>query len=1105
VTRLAVFVFSELAEVSATLESLGEARSPRSRRAYLELVRDAVGSAGGRELAVAGDGVLAAFDGVTDALSFADRVQRGCDREGRRAGERLDVRLGIEAGEAALDDPVEARRAAAATAAQRLARGAEAGSVLASSLVAALATASEARFRPAGLLELPGGGGPVSVVEVVWERAVVEQPPLPPELEAGVSHTLFVGRPSERERLFGVWQRALGGERQLAFVVGEPGIGKTRLVAEVGRALHEQGAVVLWGRSFEEALTPYQPFVQALQHYVRSVPPEQLRDQLGTGAAVVARLLPGLEQRVPVRLAPVEESESERYRLFEAIGRLLNYASTERPLVLVLDDLQWGDQATLLLLKHLTLDPAAAPLLLIGTYRDSEVGSDHPLALTKADIERDRIVERIELAGLDEDEVGALVGDLICCEPPVEAVRSLHEETQGNPFFLEEVVRHLEQQGICDDPERLAGVHVAVEELGVPARVRELVGRRARRLEPATQASLSAAAVIGSEFDRAVLADVLDAASPAHLIDVLDEAVQARLLIESPEHVGRYGFSHALVQQALYEEQTLNHRAALHEQVAATLERLCPDVPGLDAELAYHYARAGDLHAAKVVRHARAAGIRLLALFAYEDAARELSAALAALDRLPRDSGERARVLALLGAARSCAGDFGAARVAFHEAAQLAEATGDWQTLAQAALGFGGGTHFGGVWENLAAVDTDHVRLLEIALASCPPDDSCERVRLLGRLAQALYWSPDDRRGLDLSDEAVAIARRMDDPTAIAYALDSRSVVLWGPDHLDERRLLAEEMLRIGRGLEDHEIQLEALCWLITDALERGCIDRVDELRGEHARIAGELRQPYHLWFTETLRTMRAHLDGRLEEATELCERAYADGLRLQQANAVNVHLVQRLYLSLDQGRVEELLEQLARTSLPRPEAPVWRAAMALALAGLDRREEVLEQVGSLAEEGFAALPRDAVWMTTLVMAGRAVGHFDDPTYAEELYELLEPFSDRTCLPGGPVMCFGPVSRTLGMLARASGRPDDALAHLEDARERSLALGSPSLVARIQLDAARAHLLRGTDEDAAEAGRLLEEAAATASALGMRKLLHDVETLRASLGRGAPA
>jgi tetratricopeptide (TPR) repeat protein len=542
--------------------------------------------------------------------------------------------------------------------------------------------------------------------------------------------------------------------------------------------------------------------------------------------------------------------------------------------------------------------------------------------------------------------------------------------------------------------------------------------------------------------------------------------------------------------------QTLNHRAALHERVALALERLRAGSRALDAQLAYHYARADPRRAPDVVRYGRAAGEHALELFAYEDAVRELSAALAALDSLTGNhETERAQLLALLGNAHTRAGDFGAARDDFHRAAELSLAAGAWPLLAQAVLGYGGGAGFGGVWVIFAAVDEELVRLLELALAACPLGDSHERVRLLGRLAQALYWGPEKQRALELSEEAVAIARRLGDSTALAYALDSRHVVLWDPDHLDDGRAIAEEMLRLGRSAADRDVQLEALAWLITDALEREPVEIVDGFIAEHARIAEELRQPYHLWYTEAARAMRAHLDGRFEEAAALCEKAYAYGRSSHGENALQTYL-QTMFIKLDLGQLDDLIDGL-RSYVEASPLAAWHSALALALAGLDRRDEALAQVEWFARRGFReSIRRDCVWMISMAALARTVAHFDDPTHAQELYDLLLPFADRVCVVGGAVLCLGPVSRLLGMLARVAGKPRVALEHFADALERSRALGSPPLIARTQLEAAKAHMARGTADDLVSARRLLDEAAATASEMGMHKVLEDVNALR---------
>ncbi|MGZ4400443.1 MAG: ATP-binding protein, partial [Gaiellaceae bacterium] len=979
------------------------------------------------------------------------------------------------------------------------------GQILVSSLVQTLAARhSPFSFSPVGLVELRGLPEPVSALEVVYERASREQLPLPPELAAApAGRSSFVGRSGERERLASVWRLAEAGERQLTFVSGEPGIGKSRLSAEFAAGVYGDGGVVLWGRCFEEALAPYQPFVQALRHYVTTCDPDELHGTGATQLAPLVRLLPELGQRAavpPDEEAGEIEAETERYRLFEAIAVMLARIAADTSLLLVLDDLQWADQGTLLLLRNLVFDARPASLLVLGTYRDSEVSRSHPLAQLQADVLRERPVELIELGGLDEHESAMLVDALLGWRLPSDVARTLRSETEGNPFFLEEVVRHLEELGVVSDPDRLRRVRTTVDALGVPRRVRELIARRVQRLSRGALEALRVASVIGSEFRLDLLAAVLDE-DEVQAVALLDEAIEARLLFELPTRIGEYGFTHALIQQALYEEQTANRRAALHRRIAETIEALHPQAalapdplyPQAAAALAHHFSLAGTRSLAKVVGYGRAAGDQALALLAYEDAAREFARALEALARTAPDAqGERAELLVLLGAARSRAGDAEAAEAAFEAAAEIATRIGAAKTLAHAALGYGGGTGFGGVWTKFARVDAVLVGFLEEALALVSEDEARLRAQLLGRLAQALYWgSTEERqRSLTLSEEALELARALADPVALAYALDSRHVALWEPDNLEELSPLADEMLRLGEQIGDREIQLQAYAWLITDALERAPLEIVDRYVEAHARLARELGQPYHLWYTEVARAMRAHLAGRFAEMSELVERALRHGQTTHAETAQAVYTIQLLHLKLKTGGLEEVISPLELIAAQSP-LPAIHSVLALAYAGAGRRADALAQVELFAADDFASIRRDCAWSSTVCFLSYVVAAFDAREYAPQLYRLLLPFADLNGVAGGAILCLGPVSRYLGMLARVNGDYEQALQHLRHALARSGSLGSEPLVARTQLEKAKVLLARDADGDRARAQELLVEVTAATERLGMAQLARD--------------
>jgi DNA-binding winged helix-turn-helix (wHTH) protein/tetratricopeptide (TPR) repeat protein len=914
-----------------------------------------------------------------------------------------------------------------------------------------------------------------------------------PERLAQAAAADFVGRAKELDRLAELLERAAAGDGAFVVIAGEGGIGKTRLLAELASRSHD--LVVLYGRCDEDEGTPFGPWIELLTRCLADVLDAELHTSLAGQAPSLVRLIPELRLRLPA--LPLEahgDPEEERRHLFAAVMTLIERLSAQDPLLLVLDDLHWADRSSLLLLRQLASSETLGRVLIVGTYRDTELPERHPLIETLASLERDHPAVRVSLRGLDTSELATLVSAWRGIALPPETIDAFHRETGGNPFFMKQLVGHLVERRELQAPS-------SGRSFSIPAGLRDVIVNRVARLPGDAGRILKIAALIGREFELGLLRRVARL-SEEHLLDPLDAAVQAGILVEVVDRPGRYSFAHALLRTTLEQELTATRRARLHAAIGEASElEYSQDLDKHVDDLARHFAAAGAAEIERAVSYALRASEQASARLAYDEAADYIATALSLRER-ESQLDERARLLALLGTAQTRAGDHVAARTAFHEAAELSAAAGAWPLLAEAVLGYGGGAGFGGVWVTFAALDEELGRLLELALAACPPGDSHERVRLLGRLAEALYWSPDTERARRLANEALTIARRLGDPAALAYALDSRHVVLWGPDHLEECRALAEEMLQIGQTLGDRDIQLEALAWLITDALECDPIERVDHYIAEHARIAAELRQPYHLWYTEVTRAMRAHLDGRFDEAAELCEKAYAYGRQSHTANALQVSLVQTLFLKLDLGTVDALIEELEAYVAASPLA-AWRAVLALALASLERREEARDQVAQFAAGGLGAIRRDCVWMTSMTAVSLIIARSGDATHADELYALLLPFADRNCVVGGAVLCLGPVSFVLGTLARTVGRPDVALAHFDDALVRSRTLRSPALVARTQLETAKAHLLRGGEGDVAAAKCLLGEARASAFARGMGQLLNDIELVQRSLARAA--
>jgi DNA-binding SARP family transcriptional activator/tetratricopeptide (TPR) repeat protein len=906
---------------------------------------------------------------------------------------------------------------------------------------------------------------PVPAPEVQTEAIPVT--PWPAPLAAALDRHALVGRNAELSTLCGCWNEALAGTRQLVLLAGDAGIGKTRLSAEVGRRAHDDGALVLYGRFDEEALAPYQPVVEMVRGWSSGASLEPLRARLGVRADELGILLPEFGP-APAQ-SETTDPDAQRLRFFDAVAALLGEIGAQVPVVVVFDDLHWADRPTLQLLRHLVRAPQPRRALLIGTYRDAELEPGHPLLELIGDIRREGMLKRLQLAGLDESEVAELVSVLGVAAPEPGFVHTLHGETDGNPFFIEEVVRHVRDS---------AGV--SLTDAGVPEGVREVTARRLRRLDAESRQALQVAAVIGREFDF----DVLEAVAPQQgdeLIAALEAGVEARVLRETGR-VGRYSFTHALVRATLYDGLSQLRRARLHGRVGEAIARLrSVDLDPHLPQLAHHFAQAAPVEQPeRAIDFALAAARRADRLLAWEEAAEHYRAALRARELAGAvEDRVRGELLLALGASEDRAGSEEAARQTFLAAAGTARGLGDAPLLGRAALGFAG------QWSILGRVDDARLALLEEALAALGDEDSPLRARLLARLALELYYSGEPERRLELSAEAVALAHRLGDPRTLAACLDARHYALWRPENVHERLEVAAQLRRVAEETGDAELELEGAGWTVVDLLELGDVQGADIQIAAASKLAEALQRPIWLWWTSLLHCTRAQLAGRFDDAERLANETLEIGRHGQAENAVNYYAQAMFNIRREQGRLEEVEPSVRRSIDLYPALVAWRAALALLLVELGRMDEAQEEFSGLAESGFDSIPRDANWLIAVTLLAEVCGALRDGVGAAALYGLLEPYAGRNVVVGRAATCNGSASRLLGILAGVMRDWDVAESHFADALTMHERMGARPWEARTQLAYAEMLLARRRRGDKARARELLADAAVTADALGM--------------------
>ncbi|MGH2948719.1 MAG: ATP-binding protein, partial [Solirubrobacteraceae bacterium] len=899
-----------------------------------------------------------------------------------------------------------------------------------------------------------------------------EEPAAEPAVET--PRSAFVGRERELAELVGGLDDAFAGRGRLFLLVGEPGIGKSRLAEELIAQARARGARVLVGRCWEAGGAPaYWPWVQSLRPYLRDTDAGSLRSQLRGGAADVARLFPELRDLLADLPPPPLESEGARFRLFDSMTAFLKRAAARRPLVLVLDDLHAADEPSLLLLQFVAREHGESRLLIVGAYRDVDPTLSDPLTTTLTELAREPVTRTLALAGLGEADVARFIELTAPGAPAADLSAAVHAGTDGNPLFVGEVVRLLAAEGRLKQQ--------AIAPLAIPQSVREVIGRRLRHLSDECNRLLSLASVLGREFDLDALAAV-SALEHGAILALLDEGIAARVVSEVPGVIGRMRFVHALIRDAAYHRLTRSRRVQLHLQAGEALEALySSDLDPHLAQLAHHFfesAAGGD--GQKAVDYARRAGSRAVALLAYEEAVRLYEMALEALGP---DAAATARVrcelLLALADAQGRAGDGPAAKSTFLRAADLARSAELPEMLARAAIGYGG--RF--LWAH-ALTDERLVPLLEDGLSALGEPDSVLRVQLLSRLAAALRHGPSRERRERISEEAIQTARTIGDPATLAYALAAAECALHAPHNAHRRLAEGKEIVSLVAGTGDTERLFDGHEHSFWAAWELGDPDRRAVELASMTRVAQELRQPAQLWMLATAHATLALSQGRFAEAPELIERAAAIGERVLAWHAVAARRMQLFLLRREQRRLAGFVREVSDHAHEFPSPLVHRAILAHVYARLERTEEAKALLHELTRRDLSYWHVDEEWLLSICLLAETCAILGDTERAAPLYELLLPHCSLNAV-ALPELALDSTSRPLGILATLLGRFEDAARYFEEALRMNERMGARPWLAHTQEDYARMLLRRNDQGDRERAEKLLSPAQATYHELGM--------------------
>jgi len=1084
--QLAVVLVLDVVGSTTLLDRLGSDRFDRALAALDAVVDATVSAAGGWIVKRTGDGVLAAFLSASAAVATAVRLQQSVAR--RRAlhpDVGIEVRICLAAGDVSFVRGDCIGRAPIVAA--RMEQLAGAGDVLVTDAVRVLAAGrSGLQFERVGEREVRSLEEPVSVWSVPWTPVsrTVDLLGLPRALEAQ-RRTPFVGRGAVLRTVAAAWSDAGAGSGRVVLLTGEPGVGKTRLLARIGEQLGASGGLVLHGFSDEFVDAPFQPFAQVVRAVAAATGGNDL--SLVHTASELSRVVPELLEVVPGAVSPpAVDPDTGRQRLFAAFRSWLAELATEAPVALLIDDLTWANRSTLDLFAQLAEAAADLPVLLVGVLRDTDPRPDAARLVASVSARPHALV--LHLDGLPDAELGELVAVLAGAELREDVaglVPELARLTGGNPLFVRELVQHWRDRGPEDGARTPLGVLLATR--SVPAAIGDLVRRRLLHLSDPALAVVRAGAVCGTSFGVELLSELV-ALEPDDLGTAVKEACEAGLLAERPD--GTFTFLHTLVRRTVYDDLPIGVRRLQHRRAGEAIEAMAADrLDPLLPALAHHFGRATGADVHKAVDYAiRAAGAATHHLdHAYAAQNLEEAAALVTRSGARLGPGPQSDLLRALGMARNQAGLAGG-RELLLEAGRIAVAEGDAARCAGAAL-----ANTRGMFSPVGRVDGERTVALEQAL-SLPGHDAGTRAALLATLA-AERTLADPSSAEKLSREALALAERSSDPEVVTRSLALRLVALWRPGRLPERVALARRLLR---HIDEQPLPVPYRLFSAAVAhqpfIEAGFMEEGVAAFEQSLALADELGSPLvranlrirsAIWETTVCRFDEAL--ATIDEVVSLQRQGGAPDAEL-------VGVMLRLYVHYVRGDLEAVLHEAEACALAHPDVPLLTAAVAGAAAEHDDRARCERIYAHLAADGFP-FGDDLNLLPSLCFAGHAAQYLGDRPGVQRVVDLLVPHADAYVDNGA--LHLGPVVQQLARLHGFLGEHELAEREFEQVLQLTdRSIGPWSFVA-VRLNWAGYLLDRGDDPSRVQL--LLEAARPVANRHGLRRMKRRIAELDARL------